>query len=314
MSKVIKFIKKIPHYIVTFLTKAGDDNLSAWAAQATFFVLLSFFPFVILLFMVATKISYFMDIVMRAIYSILPEDICDYIRPIVEEITNTSTGSFTIITALVCLWSAGKGIQAITYGLNNIYRVPRIKNYFVARIVGAFYTIILFTAIFAVMLLRLFGSRIAAYMVRQGGAAEAAANAVLMFKEFYSLGIIILVILAMYYQLPTRKGKFRQELIGAVIAAVVFQGVTSLFTKFMSSLSGMSYMYGSLTSLVLAIIWLYTEMQIILYGAEINYFYNEYRERKRQAQLAGEKSEIENVENELDSQKDASLDTNNPNS
>ena len=44
-------------------------------------------------------------------------------------------------------------------------------------------------------------------------------------------------------------------------------------------------MYGSMTSIVLIIIWLYIGMQIVLYGAEINYYLSDliwkYREKHR---------------------------------
>ncbi|MDE5873816.1 MAG: YihY/virulence factor BrkB family protein, partial [Lachnospiraceae bacterium] len=42
------------------------------------------------------------------------------------------------------------------------------------------------------------------------------------------------------------------------------------FAIYMRFATKASYMYGSLTSIVVVLIWLYVGMQIILYGAEFN--------------------------------------------
>lgn len=129
-------IKKVK----AFSKKVSEDSLAAYAAQTTFFVLLSFFPFIMLLVMIASKFSLARTNVIFYLLDVAPEQFKSYILYIVDEIMFSDSNSFTVITALVSLWSAGKGIQALTYGLDKIYEVEQKKNFFITRLTSAVYT------------------------------------------------------------------------------------------------------------------------------------------------------------------------------
>ena len=66
------------------------------------------------------------------------------------------------------------------------------------------------------------------------------------------------------------------EVIGAAIAALLWVFITKAFSFYIARVSGASAMYGSLTSVILVFMWLYISMQVVLYGAESNYFLNNY--------------------------------------
>jgi membrane protein len=68
---------------------------------------------------------------------------------------------------------------------------------------------------------------------------------------------------------------------GAAVAALAWMLMTNGFSVFIKYFASASRMYGSLTSIILIIIWLYIGMQIILYGAEINYYMSDFIERSR---------------------------------
>ena len=93
--------------------------------------------------------------------------------------------------------------------------------------------------------------------------------------------LIFIFLLLMYYQLPGRKGKVRLEIMGASLAALGWMLMTKLFSFYIQHISSVSKMYGSLTSIILVIIWLYIGMQIVLYGAEINNFYQKYLQKDK---------------------------------
>ena len=77
----------------------------------------------------------------------------------------------------------------------------------------------------------------------------------------------------------------RHEFSGAVLASVAWMLMTRGFSVYIKYSADNSKMYGSMTSIVLIIIWLYIGMQIVLYGAEINYYLSDliwkYREKYR---------------------------------
>lgn len=263
-------IKKICGMVRDFAGKVSDDSLTAYAAQTTFFVLLSFFPFIMLLIMLASRFSFARTNVVFYLLDVAPEQLRTYILYIVDEIMYANTNSFTIITVVVSLWSAGKGIQALTYGLDKIYDVERKKNYFIVRLFSALYTLVFILMCFLIMVLHIFGKEIGIKIIELRPALADATILILSLKSAFTFVIIFAFLLLMYYQLPGRKGRIRHEIIGAMSAALGFMLMTRLFSFYIQHISSVSKMYGSLTSVVLVIIWLYIGMQIVLYGAEIN--------------------------------------------
>lgn len=246
--------------------------MPAYAAQTTFFVLLSFFPFIMLLVMIVSKLSLSQANVVAYLFNGVPEQLHTYIDYIITDVTTSNANSFTIITVVVSLWSAAKGFLALMLGLNKIYGIDSKKNYFVKRFFSAIYTLIFIIICVVIMILNVFGRQIAHELINL---FPAFANTTLLaysLKNAFSFVMLFLLISMMYYQLPDRKGKVRHEASGAAFAALAFMLMTKGFGVFIQYISSASAMYGSLTSIVLIIIWLYLGMQIILYGAEVNFF------------------------------------------
>ncbi len=275
-------IKRLFKMATDFARKVSDDSLTAYAAQTTFFVLLSFFPFMMLLIMIASRFSFARTNVVYYLLDIAPSQLKTYILYIVDEIMYSNSNSFTIITAVVSLWSAGKGIQALTYGLDKIYDVERKKNFFIVRLFSALYTLVFILLCFLIMILHIFGKQIAVKIIELRPSLANATILILSLKSAFTFIIIFVFLLLMYYQLPGRKGKVRHEIMGASLAALGWMLMTKLFSFYIQHISSVSKMYGSLTSIILVIIWLYIGMQIVLYGAEINNFYQKYLQKDKE--------------------------------
>jgi membrane protein len=86
------------------------------------------------------------------------------------------------------------------------------------------------------------------------------------------MGILTLFFLLLYLVIPNRKSKLLAELPGAVTTAGGWIGVSYLFSFYIDHRSGNSFAYGSLTTLALAMLWLYFCMYLLFVGAEINVF------------------------------------------
>ena len=70
----------------------------------------------------------------------------DFMVGIVNEVYNQSK-TVIPITAIVALWSAGKGVLAVSTGLNCAYELRETRNYVFLRIRASIYTILFIAAI-----------------------------------------------------------------------------------------------------------------------------------------------------------------------
>lgn len=268
------YIRNTINFIRIFARKSKEDSLPAYAAQTTFFTLLSFFPFVMLLLVFVNKLAFVKSNIAAYLLNVVPEGLQEYVIYIIDDVLYSEGYSFTIVSALVSLWSAGKGIQALTYGLDRIYRVDNDKNYFISRIMSAVYTILFMFMCVAVMILHMFGAQIARQIIKSNPLLENETILLFSFKSLFSCFIIFVLLLLVYYKLPGRKGKIKNEVFGAFVSSAAIMLLTKGFTVYMQYITKRSYMYGSITSIILLMIWLYIVMQIVLYGAQLSHLLN----------------------------------------
>ena len=70
----------------------------------------------------------------------------------------------------------------------------------------------------------------------------------------------------------------KKQVPGAVIASIGWIIISKIFSIYLSLFKGFSIMYGSLTTIILIMMWVYLCIYIILIGAEINnYIYRKNR-------------------------------------
>ena len=254
------------------MNRMNQDHVSAFAAQAAFFILMSFVPFLMLLLPLVTYVSITKDMVVEMILQVMADagDFRSFLLSIIQEVYDKST-AVVPISAIFTLWSAGKGLQGLTNGVNAIYHVKETRNYVVTRIRSALYTLVFILAVIGSLILLVFGNSIQKFLTRYIPALARVTAYIIGMRTAVSLVVLALIFLMIYKFLPNRKTSFRSQVPGAVISAVAWSLFSLGFSVYLDYYDGFSNMYGSLTTIILILLWLY----IVLIGAEINAYFEE---------------------------------------
>lgn len=256
--------------------------MSAYAAQAAYFIILSFIPFMLLLM---TSIKYTpltREEVINVVMQVCPESFEGFIRGIVWEVYAKSLGVVPI-SALIALWSAGKGIQALTNGFNSIYQVQETRNFFVTRVRSVVYTLVFVIAIILTLILQVFGNSLQRELSSRFPVLDTLVTTIISMRVMISLFLLSLVFVMMYKFIPNRKATFRSQLPGAVLSAVCWSAFSFFFSLYVDFFSVTSNMYGSMTTIVLILLWMYFCMMFVMIGAQVNYYFEEQFRWIRQA-------------------------------
>ena len=106
--------------ILGFMDRIKTDHIGAYAAQAAYFLIMSFIPFVLVLTALVqyTPLTYRM--LRQAVIGFVPTNLQDFVLSIIAEVF-TRSAAVVPISALFALWSSGKGMQSLIAGLNVIY-------------------------------------------------------------------------------------------------------------------------------------------------------------------------------------------------
>ena len=268
------------HLALGFMERMRKDHVSAYAAQAAYFLIMSFIPFVLFLTAIVQYTPLTYREVRQAIMSVVPENLQGFVLNIVAEVFSKSAAVLPL-SALVALWSSGKGMQALINGLNTIYHVKETRNWLVNRIYSMFYMFLFVLALIASLLLLVMGNRIHVLISGYVPFLGNVIGRILGAKTFLVFVMLFFVFLVLYRYLPIRRASLKSQVPGAFLTAVAWSVFSYLFSLYFTFFPDFSIMYGSLSTLILVMVWLYFCMNLLLYGAEINaYFESQFRQAK----------------------------------
>lgn len=268
-----------------FLKRLNKDHVGAYAAQSAYFILLSFIPFVLLLVTMVKYTPLTQEIVTTALIRMVPEEFSSFIRVIVNEVFGKSA-AFVPVSAIIALWSAGKGVNALSKGLNCIYQVEETRGYVINRLRSAVYTLIFVVAVAVTLLLLVFGNQIQMGIAERFPVIAKVTSVIVGMRTMITLVLLCLVFLMIYKFVPNRRATLKSQIPGAMVSSVAWSLFSLAFSIYIDLTPGTVNMYGSLTTLVLIMLWLYFCMWILLIGAEINSYFEDRLRRLEEAAAA----------------------------
>lgn len=264
---------RIKGYAFRVMDVVSSHHTGAYAAQAAYFFVLSMIPIILLLLTMVQFTSLTKDYIMNAVLQVFPTTVEGLIESIVDQVYSQS-GTIIPITVLVALWSAGRGVLSITNGLNCVYESRETRNYVYLRIRASLYTVIFLMAIILSLVLSVFGNRIAIMLNQHFPVLVRLIDMVIRSRTLITLCILTLFWDTVYKYLPNRKniGKttMKKQLPGAIFTACAWQVISFVFSIYLDIFTGFTTMYGSLTMIILIMLWLYMCMYVILLGGEVN--------------------------------------------
>lgn len=267
MKKKLQVLKNI-------FNKLKKDHISEYAAECAYFTILSFIPFIMFFL---TLVQY-TDIEKETIYIIIkeltPQTTHQLIIGVIDEIYSKSIGTLSI-TVIITLWLSGKGFFSLCKGLRKIYRInlDDKSNIFI-RIEGTIYTLIFIITIIAFLLIVVLGNRLYKLFIYKYKNIAIIISYLLKIRFIIFIFIMFCSFLLIYKFIPRHKLKMKTQIYGALFSSISWYVMSYFFSIYIDVFKGFSNMYGSLSSIILIMMWVYFCMYMILLGGEINVFVN----------------------------------------
>lgn len=256
-------------------------RISANAASAAYFIVLSVFPMLALVLHLLRYTSFDAGDLLALMGGFLPKALLPFAEKlIISTYAHTSTAMATV-SAAVALWSSSRGVYGLLTGLNVIYAVEDDRGYWRTRAISVFYTFLFLLVLILTLVLNVFGEAILGLIPPAIGPLGR------FLADVINLRMILLLVLqtglftAMFMVLPNRKNGFGESLPGAVLAALGWMIYTRLFSVYMTHFSGYTNIYGSVYAVALGMLWLYFCLTILFYGGALNRLLMEREEQKK---------------------------------
>lgn len=279
MNKSTDSVKKQKNEYKGFFDMLGEfiddifaDDIGIYAAQSAFYIILSAVPLVM---MVIMMLKYFVPVdiqsVIHSLDRMLPAEISNFLSEIVLEVFRRSESTAVFSAAFISLlWSSSKGTMAIYCGLNKIYGYTKNLSWTRMRFMSLLYNLLLVAVIVATVIVLVFGNSILLFFDEEYIFAHYLISLFIRFKFLIFFVLLMIGFAALFTFLPQKKSKYRIQLWGGGITALGWLAVSYGFSVYIEYFPRVSYIYGSLTALMLLMLWLYFCMYTLLIGAEVN--------------------------------------------
>jgi membrane protein len=240
-------------------------RIRVYAAQASFFMTISALPMLILILSLAGMILPLGGGVRERLLSALPTELNALAETVLGEVEAKANLSVLSVSAVTLLWSASRGVRGIGAGIRNVCDGKRSPDPVAYHARYLLYTLLYIAAVLLSLVIWVFGDTIAA-RAAPGGPTR-------LLRLLNSSAFLILLVTVFLLTFRGMAGipvKLFSQLPGAVFAAFGWLLYSRFFEFYIEHYANYSYIYGSLTSLIIVMLWLYACMELLLIGAGLN--------------------------------------------
>ena len=280
-SKIIRIVTFIYTNITKLMSYFKKAALSAFAGQAAFFMMLSFFPFFMFLLSLLKYTPFSENTLLELTSPFVPASFRDYLGNIINDIYNIQTNAILPATIIIAVWLGSKAFLSLIQGLNSVYSLNESRNYIIIRLYSFFYTIIFAVLIIVMLTVIVFGNRLYYYIRQHFPFTEKPLTSIINMRAILSFIVLFLFFWLLYVILPNRKTKFSKQYPGAIVASFGWLAFSYVYSYYVDNISNYSTFYGTMTTAALLMLWLYACMYILFLGGLLNHILEKLRFRHK---------------------------------
>ncbi len=271
-----------------YITKILKDDIFGLAAEMAFYLLTAFFPFIILLFIIATNVSDSMQKLLFNFISALPADAENTVMNILLNFTQSIP--IVITASFLALWCTSNVINTLKKSLNRFYGAKEERGFIKTRLLCLLFALLIIVLIVLSFTLIIFGEG-TGFLLRYLNYFKYRfkfLNTEYIWDRSRYLSVILIFLTGMtviFKFLPSKKLKLSSVICGSLLTALTWCIASWGFSFYINNFSRYHVIYGSLAGIVILTTWVYMSGFVILLGGELNAFLYRTGKAKRLATL-----------------------------
>jgi len=261
-------MKKIKKIMKSLYEEMDQSRIDTYAANAAFFTFLSLIPLLLIILEIIPLTSISEEDLIELLTGFFPSMFANIVRDVINDVYETAVATLSI-SVFILLWAGAKGILSIMKALNGIYEVKESRNYFKVRFWACVYTVILLAMVIISLFIMVFGKALTELILKDLPDIKYFVDILLAFRFIFIWLLLIIFFTFLYAFVPNRRMKLKSQIPGAVFASigwVLYSFGFSIYVKFSNALS----MYGSISTVIMIMLWLYMCMYLLMLGALLN--------------------------------------------
>lgn len=290
----MNWLKEARDFVLRAWRLFSQHNIPRAAGAMTYFFLLSLFPLLLCVNAIVGRFDVDMAQLLSMLNRVLPHQAVELVQDYFHYLSAVPPGALWVGIPSVLIASSA-GLRVLLDTMSELYGHPRSTG--VRRLAASllFSLLFLLTLCFAVIVV-LTGERplqfLADLLAKLLGdnsrvlVQVAAVSRLWAWLRYLLLFCFVgLLVLTVYrLGLPKKRAKTVSVSVSALLSAVAMVLASGVFSRFIELSANYSLLYGSLTSIIVLLLWLYLCGTILLLGAVVNRVWMEKRNKKLPAE------------------------------
>lgn len=260
-SKKIKFLMEYSNY----------REINSKAAEMSFYLLLSFFPFLIftislVVYAPIIKLSKYIFLLKK----ILPLSAFNIVSSLIQSAIENRSFSFLILSFILAMYTMSRAVLSLIRGMNRSYNIRETRPYFEVLFISLVFVIMIVVLIFTSMIFLVFGEELGSFLFNLIGLDQYFMYIWNLCRYIVGVITVIIILMNLYRFTPNKKLSFKQVLPGAIVSTLCWLIASFCYSFYSNNFARYDIIYGSLGGIIVLMTWVYLSSWTILIGCEIN--------------------------------------------
>lgn len=273
---VLPGFSPLPLYTVAtfFFKEIGKDSLVNKASSLAYNFMLALFPAIIFLFTLIPFIPKrigFQKQLMDFIVLILPADAYKAFETTLNEIVNKQNRGLLSFGFFLSLFFATNGVHSLMMAFNKSSLIIETRTWLKQRLIAVVLTVTIAMSVITCIIAMTIGEIALNYINNELALKGDFTVYLIQLTRWSLLGVLYFVTISILYKYgPAHAKKWRFFSAGSWLATILAFLTIWGFSFYINNFSSYNKVYGSISVLIVLMIWLYLNSLILLIGFELN--------------------------------------------
>ena len=274
------FLRKSETFLKALLKRFNEAEVVNNSIVLAYYLLLSFFPLVMLLGTLLPLFQIRVNTVLEYIETAVPETIYNITEPIVKDFLGSGNGELFSFSLVMTVFSASQAVAAFQRTVNRAYGVAKYQNPIINRVVSFFLTVVIIAIMAVLVFLFSFGQTLVSYLTPILNLPTHLFALVGQLKWPVTIVGLFVGLSLLYYLVPNAKIRFKYVIPGTVFATIGTMVLSQVFSFYLRIFARSVTSYKTLGTFIAIMFWLNFSAMIIMFGGVLNATWQELREGK----------------------------------
>ena len=274
------FLRKSETFLKALLKRFNEAEVVNNSIVLAYYLLLSFFPLVMLLGTLLPLFQIRVNTVLEYIETAVPETIYNITEPIVKDFLGSGNGELFSFSLVMTVFSASQAVAAFQRTVNRAYGVAKYQNPIINRVVSFFLTVVIIAIMAVLGFLFSFGQTLVSYLTPILNLPTHLFALVGQLKWPVTIVGLFVGLSLLYYLVPNAKIRFKYVIPGTVFATIGTMVLSQVFSFYLRIFARSVTSYKTLGTFIAIMFWLNFSAMIIMFGGVLNATWQELREGK----------------------------------